>query len=57
MSLSDCLTSEVLGKIGIVTISFPIDDIINFEINLSFLIEPFSFMTKSQKKNVNILRT
>ena len=30
-------------------------DVINFEINLTFLIKPFSYMTKSQELNLNIL--
>ena len=39
----------------IVIISFPDCDIINFEINLIFLIKPFSYMTKkSQDKNLQI---
>ena len=37
----------------------PVCDVINFEISLSFLIKPLSYMTKKsvQDKNVNILRT
>ena len=35
---------EILGNMRIVIIIFPIDDIINFEIKLSFLFKPF-FMT------------
>ena len=39
----------------IVIISFPDCDFINFEINLIFLIKPFSYMTeKSQDKNLQI---
>ena len=36
----------------IVIISFPVDDVINFENKLSFLIKPFSYLTKkAAKKN------
>ena len=30
-------------------------DVINFELNLTFLIKPFSYLTKSQELNLNIL--
>ena len=37
----------------IVIISCPVCDVINFEINLSFLIEPFFYVTKkSEQKSV-----
>ena len=39
------LLFEMLGNMRIV-ICFPFNDIINFEIKLSFLIKPFSYMTK-----------
>ena len=29
-----------------VTISFPVNDVVNFQISLRFLIKPFSCMTK-----------
>ena len=39
------------------SISFPIYDILIFEINLSFLIKPFFFITKeSRKKKFDTLR-
>ena len=43
----------------IVIVSFLGCDVMNFEINFSFLIKPFSHMTKKviSYKNVNILRT
>ena len=42
----------------IVIVNFPASDVINFEINLSFLIKPsFSHYRKNQDKNLNILRT
>ena len=37
---------------------FPIDNVINFEINLTLLIKLFSYITKkNQEKDFNILRT
>ena len=44
------LLLEILGNMCI-------GDIINFEINLVFLIKPFFYMTKSLVKNLNILKT
>ena len=47
-----------LGNICIVIICFLVYDIINFEINLSFLITSFSYITKkTQGKYLNIIRT
>ena len=37
---------EILDKMYIIIISFLVDDVINFEVNLSFLIKPFSYMTE-----------
>ena len=39
----------------IVIINFPVNDIINFENNLSFLIKPFSYMPKNVRTK-NTLR-
>ena len=36
---------------------FPGCDVINFEINIIFLIKQSLYMTKSQDKNINILKT
>ena len=52
-------TSEILDSmcilislIIIIVISFPVDDVINFEINLNFFIKQFSYVAKkSQDKN------
>ena len=43
----------------IVIICYPVCGVINFEINISFLIKPFSYMTthKNQHENLNISRT
>ena len=40
------LLLEILDKKRIVCISFPIDDVMNFEIKLNVLIEPFFYMAK-----------
>ena len=40
----------------IAIVCFPGCDVMNFEINLIFLIKPFSALPKSQDKNLNILR-
>ena len=41
----------------IVIIYFPLYDVINFEVNLSFFIKPFFYMAKkSQYRNLNIFR-
>ena len=37
-------------------ISFPVCTVINFEINLSFLIKPFSYMTKKVKTKFKYLQ-
>ena len=38
----------------IVLICFPVYDVINFEINLGFLIKPFSYTKKSGQKFKNL---
>ena len=45
----------MLGNMCIVIIYFPDWDVINFEINLIFLIKTFFCMAKSQDKKLNIL--
>ena len=39
---------EILGILCDVIICFSVRDVINFEINLSFIIKPFSYMTKQE---------
>ena len=52
------LLREVLTNMCIAIVSFRGCDVINFEINLIFLIKPYlSTWPKSQDKNLNILRT
>ena len=49
---------EILGNRCIVIICFPFYDVMNFQMNLSFLIKPFfSVWPKNQDKNLNILGT
>ena len=56
ISLSDCIYFlEILGNMSIAIICFPGCAVINFEINLIFLIKPFFCMTKKSKKSLNIL--
>ena len=38
---------EILENICIIIICFPVDDVISFVINLSFLIKLFSYMTEN----------
>ena len=40
----------------IVIVWFPVDDAINFEINLSFLTKPFSYMTKKIRTKLKCLK-
>ena len=51
------LLYEILGNIGIAIVYFPGCDVINFEINLIFLIKPFFYMTKKSRQKFNKLRT
>ena len=47
----------ITDKMCIVIICFSFHDVLNFAINLNFLIKPFSYMTlKSQEKNLYILK-
>ena len=50
------LLLEILGSMCIVIVCLPDCDVINFEINLIFLIKPFFYMTKKSRQNLNILR-
>ena len=47
---------EILGNMCIVIICCPVCEVINFEVNLSFLIKLFSYITKRSEKIVNISR-
>ena len=47
---------EILGNMSIVIIYCPVCDVINFEINLNFLIKSFSYMTKKWEQKMQIPR-
>ena len=50
------LLLEILGNMCIVIICSPIYAVIKFEINLSFLIEPFPILSESHNKNIKYLK-
>ena len=54
--LITCASSEN-GQYVIAIVCFPDCDVINVEISHIFLMKPFSYMTKTQDENLNILRT
>ena len=49
------LLLEILGNTCIVIICNPVCDVINFEISLSFLIKPFSYLTKKSGQKCKYL--
>ena len=51
------LLLEILGNMCIANVCFPSCDIIKFEINLMFLIKPFSYMTKISKQKFKNLES
>ena len=48
------LLVQILGKMQIVIFCFPVCEVINFKINPSFLIKPFSYMTKRASIKIQI---
>ena len=50
------LLLEILGNVCIVSICCPVCDVINFEINLSFLIKPFFYITKKSGQKCEYLK-
>ena len=46
----------LISLIIIIVISFPVDDVIYFEINLNFFIKQFSYMTKKSQDKNSVLR-
>ena len=50
------LLHEILGNMCIAIACFASFDVINFQINLTFLIKPFFNMTKMSRPKLNILR-
>ena len=51
------LLPEILGNMCTAIVCFPGCNVINFEIDLIFLIKPFFYMTKMLRLELNILRT
>ena len=51
------LLLHILGDVCITVVCYPGCNVIKFDINLIFLIKLFCYITKSQDKNLNILRT
>ena len=47
---------EIVVNMSIVIITFPVCDVMNFEIFLSFLIRPFFCITKLSKQKVKYLK-
>ena len=57
ISLSDCLlTLEILGNMWIAIVFFAVCEVIRFEINLDFLIKPFSYMSKTFRTKLKYLK-
>ena len=50
------LLLQISGNMCTVIVCYPVCNVINFEINLSFLIEPFSYMTKNSEKKLKYLK-
>ena len=51
------LLYEILGNMSIAILGKPGCDVMNFEVNLIFLIKPFFVHDQSRDKKLNILRT
>ena len=49
------LLLEILGNMCMVIICFPLCDFMNFEIRFSFLIKPFSYITKKSRQKFEYL--
>ena len=48
------LLLEILGNVCIVIICYPVCDVINFEIKVSFAIKPFSYVTKKSRQKFKL---
>ena len=57
ISLSDCLyfLGNILDNMCIAVVCFPGCEVINFEINLIFLIKPFFYMAKKPREKFKYL--
>ena len=51
------LLHEILSNICIAIVCFPVCDVINFEINLIFLIKPFFYMTENSRQKFKYFET
>ena len=51
------LLLEILSNMCIIIIYFPIDDVIRFETNLSFVTKSLFYITKNVRTQCNILKT
>ena len=51
------LLLEILGNMGVVIIYYPVCVIKNFEINLSFAIKPFFYITKMSGQKYKYLKS
>ena len=47
---------EISGNMCIVIACYPVWDVVNFEIYLSFLVKPLSFMTKNSEQKQKYLK-
>ena len=54
--LEALFTLEILGKICIEIVCCPICNVINFEINLSFLIKPLFYVIKKPGQNCKYVK-
>ena len=45
---------EILGNMSIVIVCFPVYDVINFEINPSFIMKPFSYIIKKVRTKIPV---
>ena len=50
------LLLEILGNMCIIITCFPVCEVIKFEITFSFLIKPFSYMTKTSGQRKELLK-
>ena len=55
MSLSGCLKFDILGNMCIAIVCFTVCDVINFKVDLTFLIKPFFCMTKKSRQKLSYL--
>ena len=54
-SFRKSFNAEILGNVCIAIVCFPGCDVINFEMNLIFLIKPFFYMTEKSRQKFKYL--